>query len=234
VPGDPTPLTGGKVLFVYLYSLSKIANILPRWNGSASERASVLAIVRQWRWLVPDREMGSDANPHFPIFADSPDPPIKSAEPLIYLPPNDHCWSLDGLPHSDTFEPPRQHARAVLFRSRYREKWTVLIDEDVSTEGRANLWMAFERPAHRPVKAVSNSIIAMKQVHEMSPGALQTGVEVRDMTRISRLSIERHSPPPQLTHHSLWVILCRTVIHHLNLHLRGTGVLSQHGLKRLS
>jgi hypothetical protein len=67
----------------------------------------------------------------------------------------------------------------------------------------------------------------MEYVYEMTQAAPNACIEVGRRTGVLWLPVKRHPALADFLYHGSWVIFCGTIVHNLNLHLLGTGILLQ-------
>src|SRR6266404_1022428 len=94
--------------------------------------------------------------------------------------------------------------------------------------------MTLRNLSQAQVEPRQNVIIAMKDMHQLAPATLDATVEHGSHSFMHGLAIERHSAVPAFAHERFNVIFVRAIVHDLNLHLLGAGVLCEDTVERLS
>src|SRR6266850_1406792 len=84
------------------------------------------------------------------------------------------------------------------------------------------------------VEPRQNVIVAVKNMDELAPATLDATIEHGSHSFMHRLAIERHSAVSAFAHERFKVIFVRAIVHDLNLHLFGAGVLCEDTVERLS
>jgi len=101
------------------------------------------------------------------------------------------------------------------------------VDGDVTAEGRSQAGVANERRLQAVVEPGPHGIIAVKEVDDLTPGTLQTRLEVAGVPDVRCLTVERDPVPGELTDDGFRNI-AGGVIDDFDLHLLRAGILLEH------
>ena len=89
-----------------------------------------------------------------------------------------------------------------------------------TAEGGANLRMLAGGVLQNPVKTRRHHVVAVQDMHPLTAGALNARGEVGLGTDVGRLAEIGHPPLTAGLDHCRWVVARRTVVDHLDLHVR--------------
>ena len=149
------------MLPVDLDDAAQVAHVLAAADETTGSGQRMHAVERERAWLVGDREVGGDADPHLPVLGESPTP-VEPAQPLVHLAPHHHAGRLKALADGDPLEPARDDPGLVLLKSRDAGPVARLVHRDVAAECGARLELGLEQPRHRVVEPVTHAVVAVQ------------------------------------------------------------------------
>jgi hypothetical protein len=106
-----------------------------------------------------------------------------------------------------------------------------LADYERSDERGCDVPVLLQQSIGPLIKARQYVIIGMQDMDKMPQRSLQTGIEIADNSNIRGLTKKGNAPLADISNHRLGIIIGRTIVNYLDLHLIDTWILRQDRFK---